>query len=122
MRYVDKFNGQLRIDLTGLEGEIGEFRGDLTSTKHDRDSVRLDIKELKRQQGFATSDLLIVDYENRKSKLDQVKATIREFKDRYNILLRQVEAANALTQKTSDSSGNGAPGSLYWASTATKKK
>ena len=57
--------------------------------KKERDAVKGDNKELKRQQGFATSDLLLVDFEVRKTALESMRAEIRELQDRYRILARQ---------------------------------
>ena len=66
LRFVEKSNDVVRNDLEAVENQSLEMRSILTSTKHDRDRLKIDNKELKRQQGFATSDLLLVDFESRK--------------------------------------------------------
>ena len=66
-----------------------DLRAQLAAMKKERDGVKEDNKELKRQQGFATSDLLLVDFEVRKTSLESMRAEIRELQDRYRILARQ---------------------------------
>ncbi len=56
--------------------------------------------DLKAKQGFASSDLLLADYEKRRSKVEQLRASIAELKDRYNILMRQVNLANSRSNST----------------------
>lgn len=92
LRFIDKSNIVKSEELRKFEEEILGLRGSLTGDKHDRDFIRTDNKELKRQQGFAASDLLIVDFETRKEGLNDIKSKINEYQDRYQILLRQVES------------------------------
>ena len=55
--------------------------------------LRTENKELKAKQGFASSDLLLIDYESRCNKVEALKAATAELKDRYAILKRQVDKA-----------------------------
>jgi hypothetical protein len=69
LRFIDKSNSVGRSELEGFENQSLSMRAVLTDTKRDRDRFKIENKELKRQQGFATSDLLLVDYESRKGML-----------------------------------------------------
>jgi hypothetical protein len=92
IRFYDKCNTKLKSEVSDLESSINGLRGTLSVSKHDRDVVKRDIKELRRQQGFATSDLLIVDYENRKSDLEAARSAVRELQQKYKILTGVVES------------------------------
>ena len=92
IRFYDKCNTKLKSEVSDVESSINGLRGTLSVRKHDRDVVKRDIKELRRQQGFATSDLLIVDYENRKSDLEAVRSAVRELQQKYKILTGLVES------------------------------
>ena len=87
--------------MRGIETEILSYRGDLTVSKQSREVLRTDNKELKRQQGFATSDLLLKDFENRKGTLINLRGKINEYQDRYQILLKQVESLTTQMSKQS---------------------
>lgn len=90
LRFVEQANEQLSLRLAHLENVTTELRNIVTSEKLYRDELRAENKELRAKQGFATSDLLLVDYESRCAKVDQLKAATTELKDRYAILVRQV--------------------------------
>jgi hypothetical protein len=62
------------------------IRSQLSSAKRERDLVREDNKELKRKQGFATNDLLLQDYEKRKSAIDYAREQIID----YQVLLHLI--------------------------------
>jgi histone deacetylase 6 len=85
----EQSNVQLNRELCEVENHTMSRRGELTTTKKQRDVVRDDNKELRLKQGFSSSTGLITDYESRKSKLDDVKAEIAELKARYEMLSRQ---------------------------------
>ena len=94
LRHTNKGNDKLKADLTSLEASITSLRGEVTNNKHSRDVVKHEVKHLKRAQGFTTNDLLLVDFEQMKSDMHEVRATVREYQDRYNILTTQVEKGN----------------------------
>jgi chromosome segregation ATPase len=69
LRFIEKSNAVIRTELEDLENQTLNMRSVLTDTKRDRDRFKIENKELRRQQGFATSDLLLVDYESRKGMI-----------------------------------------------------
>lgn len=90
LRFVEQANENLAEKLAHLENATTDLRNIVTSDKLYRDDLRAENKELRAKQGFATSDLLLVDYEARCAKVEQLKAATTELKDRYGILVRQV--------------------------------
>lgn len=93
LKFVENQNEIVRSNLAEIEHSIMGQRSVLTSAKHDRDFVRDDNAELKRKQGFATNDLLLVDYEKRKSQMESVREEIKELQERYSILSTQLNTA-----------------------------
>ena len=91
LRYVTTQNTVSREDLLVVDSEINRERSILTASKHDRDSIREDNVELKRQRGFATSDLLIIDFEKRKLTITELTNNIDELRERYFLLTQQIE-------------------------------
>eukprot|EP01035_Chromulina_nebulosa_P021085 gene21085-27324_t len=85
---------QLKIENQTLNEKIEE--NTVTEYKQKRDATRLENKELKLQQGFVNSNMLIADYEDRKYTLDQMKLSIEEYKDHYKLLVKQIEDINKL--------------------------
>jgi hypothetical protein len=61
--------------------------------------MKADAKELKAKQGFANSDLLQKDYDQRKTKNEELKATVAELKNRYSILMMQVMKSSTSESK-----------------------
>lgn len=90
LRFVEQANENLAEKLAHLENCTTELRNIVTSDKLYRDDLRAENKELRAKQGFATSDLLLVDYEQRCNEVERLKAAATELKDRYGILQRQV--------------------------------
>ena len=105
LRYVTTQNAVLREELLQVDSDINRERSVLTSSKHERDNIREDNIELKRQRGFATSDLLIVDFEKRKSTIEQLNSSIDELRERYFLLTQQIERN---TNKVKRSTGKNA--------------
>ena len=90
LRFVENENATQHVELSALEERIVGFRGDITVSKKDRETVRLDNKDLKRQQGFASSSLLLVDFEKRKGQLENLRAQIQEIQERASLLETQI--------------------------------
>jgi hypothetical protein len=91
LRYVTTHNKIAREDLIVVDSEINRERSILTTSKHDRDTIREDNVELKRQRGFATSDLLIIDFEKRKKTISELSTEIDELRERYFLLTQQID-------------------------------
>lgn len=95
LRFTENSNRVLRDKLNSLETIITKLRNTVTSFKLERDAIRIENKELKAKQGFATSDLLLMDFENQKHHTDVLNAEVTELKNRYEILFRQVQFGSA---------------------------
>ncbi|CAE7724552.1 Ccdc96, partial [Symbiodinium microadriaticum] len=96
LRHVTNQNKVVREELLGVDRSIVHARSNLTVSKHDRDVVREENVELKRQRGFATSDMLIIDFEKRKSTIDELSHSIKELRERHFLLSQQI-ATNQMT-------------------------
>jgi hypothetical protein len=90
LRFLEQANQVVKAELVELESNLVENRNSVTIAKLNRDSIRSENKELKAKQGFATSDLLLVDYEKRGTKVDEMRAKVSELKDRYQLLMNLV--------------------------------
>ena len=49
-------------------------------------------------EGFANNDLLVIDFEKRKSELQRVEQKIAELRERYSLLQAEVKKADAVTK------------------------
>lgn len=65
LRYYSKSNEITAKELSNVDTEILSLRSVVNESKHIRDETRLDNKELKLKQGFATSAMLVQDFEKR---------------------------------------------------------
>lgn len=100
LRFVEQANKIVQAELSGLEIAVTTLRNAVTADKLQRDAIRMENGELKAKQGFASSDLLLADFERRRNRLDQLRANVAELKDRYGILVRQVNQANSRSTAT----------------------
>lgn len=107
--FVEQSNKALQAQLLNLDNSITQLRNSVTVQKLSRDDLKLENKEYKAKQGFATSDLLLLDYEKRKSGSEELRMTVQELKNRYDILLRQVQSTASLNQTTNSSSSTMRP-------------
>lgn len=101
--FVEQSNKALQSQLLTLDNSITQLRNSVTVQKLARDELKNENKEYKAKQGFATSDLLLLDYEKRKTGSEELKMTIQELKNRYDILMRQVQSTASFTQQNSSS-------------------
>lgn len=90
LRYVEKQNVNTSQELVGIDREIITTRNHVTLSKHNREVSRENNVELKRQRGFATSDLLIIDYETRKQTIEMLQHSINELQERHFLLTKQI--------------------------------
>lgn len=102
LRHVSNQNVVAREELLRVDRSIIAARSNLTVSKHDRDLVRDENVELKRQRGFATSDQLIIDFERRKLTMEELSQSIRELRERHFLLSQQV-ATNKVTIQAASS-------------------
>jgi hypothetical protein len=100
LRFVKKQNIVVKSTIDDLDAQINVQRGLISTAKKDRDSVKDVNVELKRQQGFAGSELLLTDYESRKSNIESMRIAIKELQERKFLLNQQIRANNNKTKET----------------------
>ncbi|KAJ1455892.1 hypothetical protein M885DRAFT_518760 [Pelagophyceae sp. CCMP2097] len=93
LQFVVAANGDVGGTLRQLDDRLVKERDLVNSAKRDRDALRLDTAALKQQQGFANSDLLVVDYERRKVDLGRATQHIAELRERHALLHAEVDRA-----------------------------
>jgi chromosome segregation ATPase len=88
LQFVGSENTSVRQRLSRLDSELTGEREKLRRAKKERDRLRGDNVHLKQNQGFAASDLLVVDYEKRRvlvsglrTELNGLKETFRQLSD-----------------------------------------
>jgi len=86
LQAVQADNGVVREQLGGLDGQLGAARDRLNKLKREREVVRNENVALKQKQGFANSTLLVVDFETRKTKLQETRSQLAELMERHEIL------------------------------------
>lgn len=101
LRFIEKNNRNLQDSVNKLDAVITRLRNVVTSYKLERDSIRLENKEWKAKQGFATNELLLTDYENQKNSTEILKAQVVELKSRYDSLTRQIQMYSGTGKSTS---------------------
>lgn len=104
LRFVQQANQVQQEKLASVEAVITSLRNVVTNLKLERDAIRGENAELKAKQSFATSDLLLADYENRKHQVSQMEAAIEELRHRYQLLVKQVQTQQQLMQSKSSAS------------------
>ena len=105
LRFVQQEIDGVREVMGEIDADINGQRATLASLKRERDVLKNENAELRRLQGFATSDLLLTDFDDRKTALESAKATVRELRDRHRMLSEQIEknetqTANNLRSKS----------------------
>mmetsp|Transcript_25534 Transcript_25534/g.37706 ORF Transcript_25534/g.37706 Transcript_25534/m.37706 type:complete len:839 (+) Transcript_25534:165-2681(+) len=94
LRHVDTHNLTAREELLTVDRDIVVERSKLTASKHERDIIRDENVELKRRRGFATSDMLIIDFEKRKNSMENLQQSIKELKERHFLLTQHISTNN----------------------------
>ncbi len=105
IKFIENTNDGLRSILSDTEREIVGFRNNLTDYKHERETLKETNVDLKGQRGFATSDLLIMDFEQRKSVMQNLHATLRDLQERQTLLTRQINKDNDILGTLRGSTG-----------------
>lgn len=102
LRFLEEENKVEKAKLAKLEDQLVSLRSIVAVSKLQRDALRSENKDLKAKQGFATSDLLLTDFQKRKDKLEETKAKVDELMNRYKLLAGYVKertgTARAITQ------------------------
>lgn len=105
LRYVKTQEAVARTDLSDVDQQIIDLRSTLTSSKHDRDEIREENVELKRQRGFATSDQLIIDFDKRRTTIESLEIAIKELQERHFLLTKQIATYNETIKRNTESKG-----------------
>jgi len=99
LRFIENENSKVSERLAEVENDTMGKRGNLTGIKKQRDLVRGDNVELKRRQGFASSNGLLQDFEKRSGSLQDIKAELEELQSRYRMLCEQCVMDEATIQQ-----------------------
>ena len=98
LQFVAAENDVVRAELATLDEELGSERDRVAKAKTERESLKADNAGLRQRQGFANNDLLVIDFEKRKSELQRVEQKIAELRERYSLLQAEVKKADAVTK------------------------
>lgn len=109
LKFVQEENEVLIDELGGLDSHVKDLRDALTKAKHVRDALRGENGTLKQKQGFIGSDLLVADFEGRKSELDSIRAQVSALKARHSRLAAVAAQAPAVSSPPKTSVGGGRP-------------
>ena len=64
--FVDADNARRASNLNALDSELVKLRDLLANAKQNRDLLRLENQNMKQNQGFVSSDSLVLDFDQRK--------------------------------------------------------
>eukprot|EP00903_Cladosiphon_okamuranus_P011055 g10437.t1 len=99
LQFVAAENSVTSHQLSSLEEDVNQERDCLTRAKKERDNLRREVTSLRQSQGFANSDLLILDYERRKSHLKKLGQKLEEMRSKHDRLLVEQERYEERTQE-----------------------
>ena len=113
LQFVQAQNQVDQATLADLDTKLAAERDRLTKLKAERDSIRQANALRKQGQGFANSDLLIIDYEKNKKILEGNYQTIEDLKHQYAIITAQNKAkAKRKTNNNMKKGTAAAPGNI----------
>mmetsp|Transcript_10256 Transcript_10256/g.16979 ORF Transcript_10256/g.16979 Transcript_10256/m.16979 type:complete len:273 (+) Transcript_10256:560-1378(+) len=95
LKFVEAENAGRREALRELDAQLAGERDRLGRAKHQRDALRAEAAALRDRQGFTNSDLLVVDFEQRKLDIKQLQDKIAELKERHGLLGAQAHREKA---------------------------
>ncbi|CAM9317093.1 unnamed protein product [Ectocarpus sp. 12 AP-2014] len=99
LQFVAAENSVTSHQLSILEEDLNQERDHLTRAKKDRDTLRREVASLRQSQGFANSDLLILDFEQRKLHLKKLGQKLEEMKSKHHLLLLEQESIEERKQE-----------------------
>jgi len=100
LKFVEEENSGLKENLEDLDAQLSFERDRLSKAKKERDALRGENHAMKQRQGFTNSDLLVVDFEQRKLDLKQIQDKIAELKERHHLLVAQAQREKARLKQT----------------------
>jgi len=92
LRFVQHENETTKSKLSKLEVEVASKREKLRKLKKEKDSLKTDNLSLKHKQGLSSNELLIMDYENRKHEIQDLKKLVKELKDQHKLYENQISS------------------------------
>ncbi|CAM9166684.1 unnamed protein product [Ascophyllum nodosum] len=112
LQFVAAENDVTSHQLSALERDLNQEKDALTRAKKDRESLRREVARLRQSQEFANSDLLMQDFEHRKSQVKKLPHKLEELRSKHRLLLLEQERlerlreSNKMIQPTDDNLGN----------------
>ena len=115
LKFIEHENHVTKSKLTKLEVEVSSNREKLRKLKKEKDTLKTNNLTLKQKQGLSSNELLIVDYENRKHEIQDLKKLLKELQDQHMLYESQISSmkkaamfgvsASKFGYKTNSSSG-----------------
>ncbi|CAM9330673.1 unnamed protein product, partial [Discosporangium mesarthrocarpum] len=89
LQFVAAKNAVVHEQLAELDEELNKERDRLTHAKRERDALRSEVVSLKQSQGFANSDLLVMDFEHRKSEMKKLQNKLEDMCVKHDLLVHE---------------------------------
>jgi len=97
LKFVEHDNESTTSKLSKLELEVSSNREKLRRLKRDKDSLKSSNLTLKHKQGLSSNELLIMDYENRKHEIQDLKKKVKELQDQHRLYENQISSMKRAT-------------------------
>lgn len=91
LAFVQVESQSLKHELATAEDLVTQRRDKLTRTKTHRDHVRVEYGQKRRAQGFANSNLLVADFEQRKDDIVELERKLEGYKSRLEFLQQKIK-------------------------------
>ena len=102
--------GTREQELAGLEAVLASERDRLGRAKREREALRAENLALRQRQGFASSELLVRDYEQRSAQLESMRRRVAESRREFQLLEATIGDCNtALSAANASAAGPPAP-------------
>jgi chromosome segregation ATPase len=111
LKFVEEENKHFEQELLVLNESVNAYRDSLTRAKHARDSLRNENAQLKQKQGFIGSDLLVSDFEGRKSEMEKMREKVNALRRKYEgleNLVKNAQKAQRILKRTASAHQGGA--------------
>ena len=109
LSFVNDDNSIKAKNLSVLDTQLAQLRDQLAKTKQLRDTLRQDNLNMKQNQGFVSSDLLVVDFDQRKHTIEELEKKLTQLQDRHkecSALIKQAEETENRVKSPLNSSLN----------------
>lgn len=95
LHFVSAEVGRLSADLSTVDAEVSEQRGQLAAGKKAREQTRVDADKARQAQGFAYNDSLAIDYDVRKRTVSYVLCLVNGWPPLARRLLMRLSISNS---------------------------